>query len=262
MSGLSLMAKATSGNGEGYLGIKYVDVAIADPCADGGRFRSIIEVTSKQAATMTRDNCKDVQPQTISLSQLQLLPHNDSNLVNESHVFDRAEDGATSQSAVMCRGNIAGISIPWDITSLNVNYDVVDLVVYSTYANGDWAYSADFKAGGYDRNGKLLIPYTASFPVAWSNHLVNGAATKMDQPGFTVEPATAWGSREVVNPGPSGDISRFILYLSPVNGHLKAMLNFSIVKNSTPNEFNGSENQMIIPADSQAFVLELDCYIQ
>lgn len=134
--------------GTGYGGkTEYVNRTLDSNCPDGSNVKGKVEVdTVSGAATVVRENCQDTS-KTVTVAEINLLPHNLTNLVYGDRTFDEVSD--TLYSELFCRGST------WD--SGNQQTYVVDAIVHKSLSSG--VYSGRVKLGIYDASGALSKKY-------------------------------------------------------------------------------------------------------
>jgi hypothetical protein len=131
-----------SGNGDGYGG----KTTYEDPgnCADKGPL-SKIEADGHGGYSLTRENCQDIAPQSVAVSDL--MAHNTGYLTYKERLFQVRRDPGVL-TTLLCRGDA--------LTPTGLR-NVMDGIIDTSGS----AETASVKVGQYDQNGLLLQAYDA-----------------------------------------------------------------------------------------------------
>lgn len=153
----------SSSNGEGYGGMtaRFGNRKLDSVCPDGKPYQSIIELHKASAtAQILREDCLDIQPRTVSASDVSYLEHQQDHLIYRERVFDQLNQ--SGKSLYLCRGQG-----PDPATG---KLAVVDAIIYVDDAQAALSYRGRVVLGVYGDSGQLESQHdTGEIPVRAHN---------------------------------------------------------------------------------------------
>ncbi|MGE3682769.1 MAG: hypothetical protein AB7G93_13675 [Bdellovibrionales bacterium] len=109
-----------SGNGEGYGGkLSYVSRQLVEPCADGKPRSQILIANDLSEANVIREDCKEIEPTSVSVPSLNLMPHNMENLVYDGTLYDQDNGQSAWRSSLLCRSRAPATAVGQDNTTVD-----------------------------------------------------------------------------------------------------------------------------------------------